>query len=149
MAVFGSSEYGDSVFGSSSSPATESPSRIAWKFFDNIDTYFLPVNPASASMPTKNKKVSFRATTSGRQVIFEGKPEVETMTFSGVILNEAQYTLWKLWASKRKQIQITDDLGQKFWVYITSFKPVRQKSNSYDWFMNYSVEATVVDRGAI
>lgn len=149
MPGFGVDLFGEDVFGPWGNLDVLPSGRVAWRFFDGVDTYLLPVNPQTASMPSMKRSITQKATTAGIQVLYEGLPDVKTMTFSGVIMNETQWDLLRLWVRKRKQIQITDDLGAANWVYITSFRPSRNKNNTYEWLMDYTAEATVVDRGAI
>jgi len=161
MAKFGTGKFGVDDFGVSDetpvTPPVPTPgvppawivgeSRIAWRFFDGTVSYVLPVNPSTASMPTKNKTITYQATCAGKQIAYEGRSEPGRISFSGVILEEAQLRAFENWFNKRKQIQITDDLGQKFWVYLKSFSPTRRKNNDYDWLIDYSAEGTVLDRG--
>jgi len=150
MAKFGQFQYGEEEYGavetSFDAPLLE---RVAWTFFDGTTTYQLPVNPDSASMPSHfaQRKITYQATCAGAQVIYEGRREPHKVSFSGVILEEAQYNSFKTWVNKSKQIRITDDLGQKFWVYLKSFSPTRRKDSVYDWLMDYSAEGFVLDRG--
>ena len=143
--MYGIPHYGESLYGAGL-PRTPATGRIAWTFYDGSIRYELPVNPDSAKMPTKEKKVTIQATAAGTQIIYEGRKDPKKISFSGVILEEAQYNSFKEWVNTNKQIQITDDLGQKFWVYLTTFSPKRRKSIDYAWLMDYSVEGFVLDR---
>lgn len=151
MGIFGDFDFGDDVFGGDSPENPDAPltQRVAWVFYDGVDTYVLPVNPDSASMPTPNRTLTFQATCTGKQVIYEGRPQTKKISFSGVTIEEGQYQAFKNWVNKRKQIQITDDLGQKYWVYLKSFKPQRRRNDTYPWLMDYSAEGVVLDRGSV
>lgn len=151
MAKFGTFEFGEEEFGEGGvspgpTPIPE-PSRVGWRFFDGLSTYILPVNPHSARMPTRRKRVTHKPTCAGRNVTFEGRPETQDFDFSGVILSEAQYRLFVSWASKRKQIQVTDDLGRQYWVYIENFSPTRKKVATNPWYMDYTISGVALDRG--
>jgi len=147
MSNFGNVDFGEGTFGTTVSPDAPVQNRIAWTFYDGVVTYSLPVNPQEASMPTNNKVLTFQATCSGTQIIFQGKPETKKISFSGVILEEEQYLSFRDWFLKRKQVQVTDDLGLKYWIYLKSFSPTRNRNNTYDWYMSYSAEGIVLDRG--
>jgi len=150
MAGFGEFEFGEEYFGDGGlDPDAPVLTRVAWIFFDGVTTYELPVNPDSASTPApfSPKKLSFQPTCAGAQVIYEGRAEPKKISFSGVILTEAQYNSFRTWVNKNKQIRITDDLGQKFWVYLKSFSPTRRSDTVYDWLMDYTAEGFVLDRG--
>lgn len=142
--LFGTGDGG----GSTPPPLDESVrGRVAWRFFDGSESYDLPINPLDVTMPFKRKRLSHRATTAGRQVTFEGKPEVVDMSLSGTIMTEEHYYALRSWVNKRKQIQITDDLGRKFWVYLKTFSPTRKSSQEYPWLMEYTLTGTILDRG--
>lgn len=148
MSNFGNVDFGEGTFGTSVNPdAPVRSGRIPWTFFDGNVTYKLPINPQQASMPTNNKVLTFQETCSGKQVIYQGKPETKKISFSGVILEEAQYLSFREWFLKRKQVQITDDLEQEYWIYLKRFSPTRKRSNVYPWYMDYSAEGVLLDRG--
>ena len=152
MAKFGTFDFGEEEFGlpdTSSPPHTTIPSggRIAWKFFDGVNVYNLQINPDSASMPVKKRRISHQPTCAGRIVTYEGRPETQSFNFSGVILSEEQFRLLSSWVRKSKQVQITDDLGKTYWVYFKTFEPKRKRNNSYDWYMDYAISGVVLDRG--
>lgn len=130
------------------------PVRIPWRFYDPIGvgasgpiTYLLPVNPNDGGSPSFKKTVTYQSTSApdGKTLVFEGRDEVQTLEFSGVILTEDQYYAFIDWWRKRHQIHITDDLGRQFWAYITSFEPKRVRAQSHPWKHTYSASATVVD----
>lgn len=149
MGRFNEFDFGEEVFGNGGVVAPDiTTGRVAWNFYDHTDSYDFYVNPLEASMPTLNKKVTYQATAAGKQVSYEGRPQVGSLSFSGVILEEAQYLIFREWWLKRKQVRITDDLGQKYWVYLKSFNPTRRKNNTYDWLMDYTAEGIVLDRGS-
>lgn len=149
MPEYGEFLYGEELYGSGDvSPDIVPSERVAWKFYDGTNTYLLPVNPNAASMPSKKRNLTYQATPTGGQITYEGRKTPNVLNFSGDILQESQYNSFRLWFLKRKQVRITDDLGQNFWVYLTSFSPSRQKSREYDWMMTYSAEAFVLDRGS-
>ena len=121
--------------------------RVPWTFFDGVDTYKMLVNPSEATMPLKQRRVAHRATTAGVVVAFEGVPEVPTMELSGSITSEAQFRALNLWVAKRKQIKITDDLQQDYWVCLLNFSPRRKKSAGLPWLMDYVLSGALLDRG--
>lgn len=150
MPRFNGFDFGDELFGDSSNPdIVDSTERVAWTFYDGTNTYELLVNPNSATMPSLAKKLSKKPTAAGGQVKYEGRADPKKISFSGVILEEAQYRSFQTWFLLNKQIQITDDLGQQFWVYLSAWNPTRRRDTTYPWFTDYSAEGFVLDRGAI
>lgn len=123
--------------------------RIAWNFYDpsTSDSYDWVINPNEADSPqyTKNIYQTSSSGPDGNTILMEGKDEVKTMSFSGIVLTEAQYNEMITWFTKRNQIQITDDLGRTFDIYIRSFQPKRVRSNNYPWRHTYTVEVIVLD----
>ena len=151
MSKYGEFKYGEGVFGSSggSSPIfpSEVDERVAWRFFDGVNAYDLLVNPSAATMPVQKKRLNYKPTTAGRVVTYEGRPEVPTFNLSGTTLTEEQYRNFVSWSKLRKQIRITDDLGQEYWVYIKTYEPSRRNSHEYPWLMDYTISGVVLDRG--
>lgn len=151
MARFGTFNFGEEKFGGES-PVTspQFPSgqeRIAWNFFDGVESYDLPTNPSEASMPSMKRNVMTKPTCSGRQVLIEGKPEVGQMQLSGVILTEEEFRAFEHWVAKRKQVRVTDDLGKKYWIYFKSFAPQRVKNDANEWHHTYTITGVQADRG--
>lgn len=147
---FGTFKFGEEVFaeeGDTTLPPGVFKERVAWNFFDGTNSYDLPVNPDAASMPGPKRNIITKPTCAGRQVMMEGKKEVGQISFSGVILEEEHLRAFEEWALKRKQVRITDDLGRKYWIYIKTFSPSRQKNNTYEWYHTYTVNGIVMDRG--
>lgn len=149
MSKFSLTDFGEGTFGTLEHPDTVRSERVAWTFSDGTTIYEMEVNPNAATMPSIERTITQRATTAGRQVIYEGKPTVKNLNFSGVILEEAQYRSMLEWSNKHKQIRIKDDLDDVYWVYLMNFQPKRVRKNDHDWYMEYSVEGVVLDRGAI
>lgn len=120
--------------------------RVAWEFYDGTTTYELPINPEYAELPSYEKKVTSFATAAGRNVVFIAKRRpVQTISFNGTILEEAQLRSFEEWFDKSRQIRITDDTGREMWVYLTEFNPTRVRSVEYPWRHNYSARAVVLD----
>ncbi len=119
--------------------------RVPWDLYDGSVSYQLMVNPDTATMPSIKRTVTARPTCSGRQVTYEGKPSIPEISFSGVILEEAQFRAFEEWVSLRKLVRITDDLGMKYWVYLKNFSPQRQKVTEYPWYHTYSVSGVLAD----
>jgi len=150
MAKFGQFLFGEELFGEGITVPTEIAAiRVPWQFIDYSlsQIYEMAINPIDASMPSIQKKITSKPTATGKIVQYEGRPEVQSMSFSGTILTESQYNIMVLWCNESKQILIVDDLGQKNWVYLTSFSPKRTRSVEFPWHMEYQAEAKSLDWG--
>lgn len=111
------------------------------------DTYTFVRNPSVDATPTYAKAISSKPTLApdGKPVIFQGQRETGTFTFSGLILEEAEYTALAAWFERPGVVRITDDLGRTFDVVIASFTPKRLPSG--DWHHSYTVSALIVAMG--
>lgn len=124
-------------------------SVVKWVFTDLTDAseYTFDINPNEGGTPAYKKNINYQSTAApdGKTLIFEGRDQAGTATFSGVILYQEQYDALVLWFQKRHQIQVTDDLGRTFMIYVVSFEAKRQRAVHYPWKHSYTVEYVVVD----
>jgi hypothetical protein len=123
--------------------------RIPWQFHDPVvdETYYWEINPNDGGYPERTKSIAYNATSApdGQTVAFEGREAPMSFSFSGVILTQTQFEVMNTWYEKKNQIQLTDDLGRSFWIYIRTFSPRRQRSASHPWKHNYTMEAIILD----
>ena len=130
-----------------------------WEFYDFVtdSTYTMELNPGQVDMGGVQKQISERAASSptGKRIVFEGRRQPQTISFSGVIFNKDEYVRFEGLANKNYQVRLTDDLGREYWVYVTNFSPSRRKT-SYaalageqaalgTWLCDYSIDCTIVD----
>lgn len=129
-------------------PATAGGTRVAWILTDLTDSssYSWEVNPKTADTAYK-KTLTDQASSAedGRRITFEGRTEVQKIAFSGTVLRQGQYEAMLTWFSKRYQVQLTDDLGRDFMVYILNFNAERVRSNTYPWKHVFSGEFAILD----
>lgn len=120
-----------------------------WLFYDPVEdeTYTFEINPNDGGSPQFAKKITDQSTVApgGKTLLFEGADEVQTLEFSGVILEQTQYDAFRLWWAKRRQIKVTDDLEREYWVYIKTFAPKRERAIHHPWKHSYSVTAVILD----
>ena len=120
-----------------------------WIFDDltTLETWTMNVNPREGGAPSYKKNISYQNTagTDGNVLAFEGRDEAQTSEFSGVILTETMYNTLYTWFNKRHQIQVTDDLGREFVIYITSFDAKRKWSTSHPWRHDYTMTYTIIN----
>ena len=119
-----------------------------WTFTDltNSQTFSFPVNPSEGGTPERAKSISYENTAGpdGRTLIYEGRSAPLKLSWSGTILEQAHLQALEEWFDKRHQIQLTDDIGRQFMIYITDFKAERVRSALYPWKHRYSMSATVL-----
>lgn len=122
---------------------------VKWVFDDLTDssTYTFAINPNAGGSPQYKKTINTQSTAApdGKTLIFEGRDAPQTLSFSGVILDEDQYDAMVTWFNKRHQIKITDDLNREFMVYITDFKPRRIRAVQHPWKHEYEVDYIILD----
>lgn len=120
-----------------------------WLFEDLTDLtqWEMDVNPREGGAPQYKKNLSYQNTagSDGKVLAFEGRDEVQTSEFSGVILTEAEYYRFILWFEKRHQVQVTDDLNRTFVIYITGFSPTRKWSTTHPWRHDYTCTYTIIN----
>lgn len=123
--------------------------RVAWVFTDLTDssTYSWEVNPLDGNDGTFEKSITYQSTAApdGRLLIFEGRDQPNNASWTGTILSQNQYDTLKLWYQKRHQVQIEDDLGRTFIVYVTKFSPQRVRNTTYPWKHTYSIEYVIIE----
>lgn len=120
--------------------------RTAWRFFDGTNEYLLPVNPDAAKMPSLARAIKKEKTAAGTPFLVEGRQAVQAISFSGLTLSEDQYRAFRSWYKMSRQIRITDDLNQVYWIYIKEFAAKRRKSTNYPWLMEYTASGIVLNR---
>lgn len=122
---------------------------VRWVFTDPTDasTYTFSINPSQGGSPQYRKTLSYQATAApgGKVLAFEGRDQVKTYSVQGVVLEQADYEAMILWFSKRYALQVTDDLGRTFDIYITEFLPERQRSALYQYKHRYTLNYIELD----
>lgn len=124
---------------------------VRWVFTDPTiatpHTYTFEINPTEGGSPAYKKNVAYKNTAApnGKTLIYEGRDEPASFTFSGTLLTQAHFIAFQTWFLKRHAIYITDDLGRTFAVYITSFDPKRARSAQNPWKHTYTCEAISLD----
>lgn len=122
---------------------------VRWTFYDPVEaeTYTFEINPREGGSPNWDKRISEQNTTApdGKVLLFEGQDPVQTLEWSGAIISQEHHDAYVEWWQKRRQIQLTDDLGRQYWIYLTSFKPTRMRAHSYPWRHNFTATALILD----
>lgn len=122
---------------------------VRWTFEDPVEgeTYVFHINPREGGSPSYDKTITEQNTTApdGKTLLFEGQDQVQTLEWSGAILEQAHYDAYITWWRKRRQIKLTDDLGREYWIYITSFKPSRKRSRERAWRHDFTFSAIILD----
>ena len=121
---------------------------VKWIFSDPVttDTHTFELNPREGAQPKYNKQLSYEATAaaSGGTLVYEGRREVQKLEWQGTILEESTHLTFIEWWEKGYQIDITDDLGQEFRVFITNYQPERKRSIHYPHRRDYTMSAVVI-----
>lgn len=122
---------------------------VRWTLFDpiTVETYTMQVNPREGGTPNRKKNVQWTNTTAqaGKTLIYEGRDEARTFEWTGVILTEQHLMDLEAWFLKRRQVQLTDDLGRQYWIYIIDYTPTRRRSALHPWKHDYTMRAVEVD----
>lgn len=117
-----------------------------WLFDDPVtfDSYTFELNPVEGGTPGRKKSYTSETTTGGNTIIFEGTEEAREGEFSGVILTQDMYEKMVEWFEKTYPINVTDDLGRTFSIYITGFDPRRERAVHSPWKHSYTVRYVVL-----
>lgn len=122
---------------------------VRWVLDDPVTlaSYTVPVNPNRGGTPSFQKNFNFSNTSgpNGSVLAFEGRDELRRMSVSGTILEQAHLETLQTWAEKRYQLQLTDDLGRTFDIYITGFDATRIRARSHPWKHEYTLNYIIVD----
>lgn len=122
---------------------------VRWMFTDSVEStnYEFDINPNDGGSPTYRKNVTTQVTTApgGTPIIFEGQEEPKSGSFSGTILDLAQYQAMVLWFTKRYPIEMTDDLGREQSIYITGFDAKRVRSAMHPYKHSYTCSYIVLE----
>lgn len=105
------------------------------------------MNPDAGGSPSRKRTFTYQATAGvgGTTLVFEGRPEVQTLEFSGTLLTEAQYEFLDGCLDKANQVLLVDDLGRSFWVVFSEFSPTRVRAAHSPWKHTYTLRAIIVD----
>lgn len=119
-----------------------------WTFTDpsTSETYTFLVNPNADGSPALRRMLTPFPLTAldGNRVIFEGRQTPTAISWTGVILDEAQYSSVLTWFGHRHQLQLTDDLARTLSIYITDFTAQRAPRRGHLWRLTYTVKAVVL-----
>ena len=124
-----------------------------WQLHDPVtsETYTFEINPNQGGSLALQKNVSYYATTAddSNTVFFEGSDTPQLVQVQGTLLSQAQYNNMVYWYSKRRQVQLTDDLGRVMWVYFAQWTPTRKWSYQFPWRHDWSASFYVFGRQAV
>lgn len=122
---------------------------VKWTFSDpvTLDVHTFALNPSEGAQPKYQKNLAYEntAAASGGTLVYEGRSEVQKIGWKGVIQELAEHLVFVEWYEKGYQVDITDDLGNEFRAYITSYQPDRRPKVHYPDRREYTMEAVIID----
>lgn len=122
---------------------------VRWIFYDpgTSETYVFPINPHTGGSPGYVKNFTFQNTAApdGKTLVFQGRPESQTLEFEGVVFQQTELEAFVSWWRKNNQITVTDDLGRIFRIVIQEFTPKRERAVHFPWKHSYTCRAVIVD----
>lgn len=107
---------------------------------DTETTISLPINPREGALPAREKTVTVETSTMGSPVLFEGKSKPVAIRVNGFLQLEAHHEFMNAWYDLQVAVMITDDLGQRFWCYMTKFAPTRRNRVKFPWSATYEAD---------
>lgn len=104
-------------------------------------------NPREMDVAGVDKNVGQEPTSAsdGAVIVFEGAQPKPELTMQGYALSIAQRDKLIIWANKRYQVQLTDDLGQSSWIYFTKLTFKRKNSANYALRLEYTLAYIELD----
>lgn len=118
-----------------------------WILFDPVSTvsYTFQAN-ADGEVVAAAKTLTYETTASPANalLVYEGADTPTTLTLTGTLLGQTQYSTMLSFYALRHQVQLTDDLNRVRWVYFTAFSPTRVRSATFPWKMTYSATLYVL-----
>jgi hypothetical protein len=132
-------------------PADISGSLNRWTFTDVYQkgpspyTYAMTINPNDGGSPTFDKSVVPLRVTGPNEmpILQEGSPGMAVMTFSGIILSQAQLEAMEIWFRKRILLMVQDDLGRRFYGVFSRWVPKRTRRASNAWYHTYDADLSL------
>lgn len=127
--------------------------RIPWILTDPaaVETYVFEVNPREGGSPSYRKNITTKTTTApaagaegARTLLFEGADEPSSFDANGTLLTEAQYDALLEWYNKRVLLQLEDDLGRTFVIYLTGIDFKRTPKPSHPWRHTFAFTSVLV-----
>lgn len=122
---------------------------VRWTLTDPVDssTYEFDMNPSEGGSPSYQKNFTYlNASGAGGSVLaFEGRDSVQEIEVSGTLKTEAHFNALVTWFQKRHAVQVSDDLGRSYDIYITGFTPTRRRSYVFPWKHDYVLRYIVID----
>jgi hypothetical protein len=121
-------------------------SRWTFKDLSTGQVYQFVINPNEGGSLSVEKEVSRVSAIGPNRIstLSEGRSTPGVLEFSGVILSQAHYESFEVWAWKKTLLELTDDLGRVFQGVVSAFSPQRQRRGSNPWFHTYSARFTPV-----
>lgn len=133
--------------------------RKAWRFRDleNVETYYLPVNPledGGSHGITKNVKYEAAVSTYmspygdsmvDAVVIQDAPSEQGSFSYSGTLYTKEEYDAFMHWASKPYPWELRDDLGREFLIFVQEFNVQRMRSAKYVWKHSYTFAGFILE----
>lgn len=120
---------------------------VRWNFTDvwTQETWTFPVNPNEGGTPNIEKDITVQTNTGPHRggIIQEGRTQVPTIQFSGVILTQEHLEMLEEWYMKRALLELEDDLGRTFRGVFQQFSPSRIRRPYRPWYHEYQASFLV------
>jgi hypothetical protein len=124
-----------------------------WVLSDPVtaETYTFEINPNQGGSTPLQKNITSYTTTAddGQIVLYEGADQPQLVQVQGTLLSQAQLTNLIYWYSKRRQVNLTDDLGRVTPVYFATFTPTRKWTVQSPWRHDWTAQFYVVGPQAV
>jgi hypothetical protein len=121
-----------------------------WTLTDNSTgspvVYTFPINPITFEHPGRKANFTAETTTgnTGGTILFQGRDEVPTLSFGGLVNSATFYTELRAELDKWYDLVLTDDQGATWNVIVTDYSFRRKKSALNQHRYEYKVTCKVL-----
>lgn len=115
-------------------------SVVRWKLYNPVtDTELdFPINPREGGRAKRTKTIQKSTSTQGNHVTFEGREQMPSAAFSGVILTEAHDKFLNDWYDLATKVRVTNHLGQVWWAYLTELDITPRNRTNNAWSATFT-----------
>lgn len=125
---------------------TPTPTTPRWSLRDPETgvIYEFDINPSAEDYQPYSKQISYQNTLPGKSIIYEVTRDATTISWSGTIILQGHLAALQTWFDLGSAVELTDDLGRVFSIFITDFEPKRVRNATQPWLHTYDMKALVL-----
>ena len=123
-------------------------STTGWSLDDPVtyEYYDFEINPSSGGTPTLSKSIVYQntAASNNKTLVMKRAAEPPSVSVQGAITTQSQLDSLASWTRKRYPINLRDDLGRQYLIYVESFDVRRETSSDTPYSHTYTLTYFIV-----